>query len=280
MLTRRHFLRAGLGAAGAVAATGLYTWQIEPHWLEMVHRDLPIKGLAPQLAGKTLVQMSDLHIGPQVSDAYLIHTLKRVRALQPDYIVMTGDWVSYRGDQTIAQMKNVLKFLPQGRLGTIGILGNHDYGPTFGNMEVARKVCGTAEDAGVLVLRNEAARVGGLTFVGLDDYWSPRYDPEIVIHRHQDDGGTLVLCHNPDACDSPVWGNYSGWILAGHTHGGQCKPPFLPPPLLPVNNRRYTRGEFALSGDRRLYINSGVGHLIQVRFNVRPEVTVFKLTPA
>jgi predicted MPP superfamily phosphohydrolase len=193
---------------------------------------------------------------------------------------MTGDWVSYRGDQTIAQMKKVLKFLPQGRLGTIGILGNHDYGPTFGNMEVARKVCGTAEDAGVLVLRNEAARVGGLTFVGLDDYWSPRYDPEIVIHRHQDDGGTLVLCHNPDACDSPVWGNYSGWILAGHTHGGQCKPPFLPPPLLPVNNRRYTRGEFALSGDRRLYINSGVGHLIQVRFNVRPEITVFTLTPA
>ena len=74
-----------------------------------------------------------------------------------------------------------------------------------------------------------------------------------------------------------MWGHYEGWILSGHTHGGQCKPPFLPPPLLPVRNRRYTAGEFELTGNRRLYINRGVEHLTLVRFNVRPEVTVFEL---
>ncbi|HEX2860069.1 MAG TPA: hypothetical protein VHN79_00430, partial [Lacunisphaera sp.] len=73
---------------------------------------------------------------------------------------------------------------------------------------------------------------------------------------------------------------YQGWILAGHTHGGQCKPPFLPPPLLPVRNRRYTAGEFDLGDGRKLYINRGLGHLLRVRFNVRPEVTVFRLAPA
>ena len=67
-------------------------------------------------------------------------------------------------------------------------------------------------------------------------------------------------------------------MLSGHTHGGQCKAPFLPPPLLPVRNRRYTRGEFVVGGNRRLYISRGVGHTLQVRFNVRPEVTVFTLT--
>ena len=76
------------------------------------------------------------------------------------------------------------------------------------------------------------------------------------------------------------WENYHGWILSGHTHGGQCKPPFLPPPLLPVRNVRYTAGEFALDGNRRLYINRGVGHLLRVRFNMRPEVTVHELVPA
>jgi predicted MPP superfamily phosphohydrolase len=75
-------------------------------------------------------------------------------------------------------------------------------------------------------------------------------------------------------------GKHDGWILSGHTHGGQCKPPFLTPPLLPVRNRRYTAGEFALDGGRRLYISRGVGHLRQVRFNVRPEVTVFELHSA
>jgi predicted MPP superfamily phosphohydrolase len=94
------------------------------------------------------------------------------------------------------------------------------------------------------------------------------------------DRPTLVLCHNPDAVDLPIWSEYSGWILSGHTHGGQCKPPFLPPPLLPVRNTRYTAGAFALTGGRRLYINPGLGYLRRVRFNVRPEITVFRLTRA
>ena len=65
--------------------------------------------------------------------------------------------------------------------------------------------------------------------------------------------------------------------VAGHTHGGQCKPPFLAPPLLPVRNRHYSSGKIALSGGRRMYISRGVGHLMRVRFNARPEITVFKL---
>jgi predicted MPP superfamily phosphohydrolase len=91
---------------------------------------------------------------------------------------------------------------------------------------------------------------------------------------------SVVLSHNPDTADLAGWGNYNGWILSGHTHGGQCKPPFLPPPLLPVKNRRYTAGMFSVGGGRSLYISRGLGHLLQVRFNVRPEVTVFTLERA
>lgn len=87
-----------------------------------------------------------------------------------------------------------------------------------------------------------------------------------------------MLSHNPDTVDRSGWGGYQGWVLSGHTHGGQCKPPFLPPPLLPVDNRRYTCGEFALGDGRHLYISRGVGHLLQVRINARPEVTLFELT--
>jgi predicted MPP superfamily phosphohydrolase len=77
--------------------------------------------------------------------------------------------------------------------------------------------------------------------------------------------------------DLDGWQPFSGWILSGHTHGGQCKPPFLPPPVLPVKNKRYTSGAFAINGDRQMYISRGVGTVLPVRFNVRPEVTVFTL---
>ncbi len=58
---------AGLlvGAAGV----GTYTWFIEPYWYEVVRLDLPIHRLPVALEGKALVQISDLHIGPEVLDA-------------------------------------------------------------------------------------------------------------------------------------------------------------------------------------------------------------------
>jgi predicted MPP superfamily phosphohydrolase len=135
-------------------------------------------------------------------------------------------------------------------------------------------------DAGVRILRNQVAEVAGLHFVGLDDLWAGRFDPGAGFRDLPRGCAALVLSHNPDTADLRGWGAYSGWILAGHTHGGQCKPPFLPPPLLPVKNRRYTAGEFSLSGGRRLYISRGIGHLLAVRFNVRPEIAVFHLERA
>jgi predicted MPP superfamily phosphohydrolase len=40
-----------------------------------------------------------------------------------------------------------------------------------------------------------------------------------------------------------------------------------------VRNKRYTSGLFDLSGRRSLYVNRGVGTVLVVRFNVRPELT-------
>src|SRR5262249_20646942 len=93
-------------------------------------------------------------------------------------------------------------------------------------------------------------------------------------------GPSIVLCHNPDACDLPLWYDVRGWVLAGHTHGGQCRPPFLPAPIVPVRNKRYAQGEIALTGGRTLYVSRGLGYTTRVRFNVRPEMTLFTLEAA
>ena len=150
--------------------------------------------------------------------------------------------------------------------------------PNWAHPEVAQQAIDTLKPFGITVLRNEIHDVDGLQVAGLDDWWAQHFDAQSVLPRIDKARAALVLSHNPDTLDLPVWADYEGWILSGHTHGGQCKPPFLPPPLLPVRNRRYTAGEFALSGNRRVYINRGVGHLLHVRFNVRPEVTMFELT--
>ncbi len=279
-MERRKFLTSTLTFGGLGLASGLYAWQIEPFWLEFVHRKLPIDHLPPHLQGKTLMQISDMHVGNRFDPSFLGRSLKKAQAYQPDFVVYTGDYVSYEGPTQIKQLRRVLDQVVLGKLGTFGILGNHDYGHHWSERAVGDQVAEVLADAGITVLRNAKSAVEGLTIIGFDDYWSPNFRPELALSDHQAEGAHLLLCHNPDVCDRDVWQGYKGWILAGHTHGGQCKPPFLPPPVLPVKNRKYTSGEFDLGDGRRLYINRALGHTYQVRFNVRPEITVFELTSA
>ena len=272
---------AGALVASAAGVVG-YTVGVEPHWLELVERNLAIDKLPSALEGARLVQISDLHIGPQVSDDYIVQSFDRVRALAPDLVVCTGDFITHRVARREAQyqqLRAVLAHYPQGKLATVGILGNHDYGHGWGDPAVAARVASEAERAGVRILRNEVQPVAGLDLIGIDDLWSRRSDPVTALGLRESGAG-LVLVHNPDAADEQPWPGYRGWMLAGHTHGGQCKPPFLPPPLLPVKNRRYVQGEVSVDAERTLYISRGVGHLIRARFNVRPEITLFTLRSA
>lgn len=257
----------------------LYARRIEPQWVDYVRRMLPIAHLPAHLAGRTLVQLSDVHVGPHVAEGYLRSVFAQVTALAPEIVVYTGDFVTYEGARTLAQLADLAAALPRGSLGTFAVLGNHDYGAGWAEPEVAERIVKELERAGCVVLRNQVARVAGLAVVGLDDLWANRCEPEAIFSKADAMEPALVLSHNPDSCDEDGWANYRGWVLCGHTHGGQCRAPFSRPPFNPVRNKRYVAGEVVHPSGRRLYINRGVGHLHHVRFNARPEVTIFTLMP-
>ena len=277
-ITRRRVLKTF--AAGVVASFGTYGWAttIEPHWVEIVERPLPLAGLPKSLAGKRLIQVSDLHVGETEID-YLVKAFRSIGEIRPDMIAITGDFVDrdYAAVQT--DLAQVFAALPAAPLGAFACLGNHDYrsGHAWRNLGLADRVTATAAAAGVRVLRDEHVDVEGLSIVGLDDLWSPRFEGSRSLDRLDHSRDALCLAHNPDTCDFGIWGTFRGTTLSGHTHGGQCKPPFLPPPLLPVRNRRYIAGPYDITPTRRLYVNRGIGHTLKARFNCRPEITAFTL---
>jgi predicted MPP superfamily phosphohydrolase len=212
-----------------------------------------------------------------VSDDYLAHVFTVASALAADVVVHTGDFVSWY-PPAFDKMRRLFAHAPRGRIATLGILGNHDYWRDWSHPEIAAQVAEIATSCGVRVLRNEIADVEGLQVLGLDDLWAGQFAPEQAVSSLDPSRAMLALSHNPDTADLEAWGPFRGWILAGHTHGGQVRLPFLPPPLLPVRNKRYWAGAFDCPGGRQMYVNRGVGHLTPVRFNVRPEITLFTLS--
>lgn len=278
-MERRKFIKNTiLGSAGLGLVTSLYTWQIEPFWLEFVHVKMPIKNLPKNLIGKTVMQISDIHVGNKFNYQYVIESFEKAKLLNPDFVVYTGDFVSYEDEEQLTQLKEVMQHTVKGKLGTAGVLGNHDYGGDWLEQDVADSITEILENAGISILINDQIEMNGLNIIGIDDFWGLNFNPKKIMSKHDKNKANLVLCHNPDVCDLDVWHNYKGWILSGHTHGGQVKPPFLKPPILPVENKRYSAGEFDLFDGRTLYINRALGNLYQVRFNVRPEITVFTLS--
>lgn len=278
-MNRRTFLKRGfLGATGLGLAGGLYAWQVEPFWPEFTRHKMPVKNLPPHLAGKTLMQISDLHVGKRFDYHYLIKSLQKAHSYKPDFVVYTGDFVTLHNDAVCSEeLEEVLQNCVRGQLGTVGILGNHDWGKAWGQPEVAGSIAGRAAANGIPILRNGQQELAGLNFIGFDDYWGGNFNPQAALAGYNPSKANIALCHNPDVCDLAVWQDYQGWILSGHTHGGQVKPPFLKAPVVPVKNKAYTSGIFHLAGGRTLYINRALGHLWQVRFNVRPEIAIFEL---
>jgi len=277
-MKRRKFIKnTVLGSAGIGFIAGLYSWQIEPFWLEFVNVKMPIHNLPKSLIGKTVMQISDIHVGNKFEYQHIIDSFEKAKLLKPDFVLYTGDFVSYESEEQLGQLKEVMKFAVTGTLGTAGVLGNHDYGEDWLEQDVADKITTILETAGISILNNQQKELNGLNIVGLDDYWGLNFNPNKIMPLVDKNKANIVLCHNPDVCDLNVWSNYTGWILSGHTHGGQVKPPFLKPPILPVKNKRYSAGEINLDDGRTLYINRALGNLYQVRFNVRPEITIFTL---
>lgn len=243
---------------------------------------MPIARLPPRLEGKTLLQVTDLHVGPIVDQSYIEGALTRAANLRPDLVVVTGDLMTCWKDEQIPLTAQTIKLLRPERQPVIAIPGNHDYGQSFRDTDVAEMLGAELLPLGVRWLRNECEEFYGLQIAGTDDLWSGRLDLRKTIGAIDRSKAAIVLTHNPDGVDQPaeLWGGYRGWVLAGHTHGGQFRIPGIGALLAPINNYRYVAGKIDLQDGRILYVNRGLGYKQRIRLFTRPEITLFHLTAA
>lgn len=260
---------------------GAYAYFVEPHWLRVRRLTIQIKGLPLSLDGLRLVQLSDLHVGSAVPHQFLRKVIAATKALEPDLIVLTGDYVHTRPDD-VAEVTALLQHL-RAPTGVFAVLGNHDYAMNYpgdpGIPGVEDMVITALERAGVQVLRNDWLPVGGgkqpLALFGIDELFSGRARVA-SLDTLPSTSPRLVLCHNPDIVPF-LSGRSFDLLLCGHTHGGQIRIPPFPPPFTATRNRRLWAGLFQ-DEHRRIFVSRGIGYTWRARFASRPECVCITLT--
>ena len=273
-MSRRKFLKLALVAGMSGAFGAGYARTVEPAWVDVEQVRVTMRRLAPAFHGYRVAQISDLHMGDWMDRARLAEVVALVNRQEADLIAITGDFVTGLARRVAADLVAGLRGL-RAPDGVVAVLGNHDH---WANTAVMQQVL---RDSGIRELRNTVhtlERDGALFHIaGVDDVHVGRHRLDRVLARLPAAGAALLLAHEPDFADEAAATGRFDLQISGHSHGGQVSLPFFGPFHLPELGRKYPRGRYQV-GAMTLYTNRGIGMVkIHLRFNCRPELTVFTL---
>ena len=283
---RRRFLKALLFLLPV--AGGLWAYmKYEAGWLEVTRVNLSSDKF-PVRRSFRILHLADFHVSEDVPLSLIEEAIVLGIRKQPDICFITGDFITTKlSDEDFSRYAEILGKLTDKIPKTFACLGNHDGGKWAGSTNgyaTTQKMEELLKKSKVVLLQNEqrVVYVKGqpLTLVGLGDVWAQRCFPDKCLrkskpNRSTHEPPTIVLSHNPD---SKTFLGEHDWnlMLCGHTHGGQCKVPFLGfTPFAPVKDHDYVEGLHTWK-ERLIHITRGVGNLHGLRFNCRPQVSILE----
>ncbi|MCL4691621.1 MAG: metallophosphoesterase, partial [Candidatus Hydrogenedentes bacterium] len=264
-LSRRVFLgRMAMGAGIVVpGGTGTYGVLLEPQDLQVRRYTIPITDLPPSLSGLRIAHVSDLHYGPCITLQYLRRALGVVAELNPDFVILTGDYTqkTWKAIEPGIELLGAL----QPKYGMAAVLGNHDYweGPdiTVRAMErlsipvLTNKSCFLTPEG----LGERCVPGHSLCIAGIDDLWEGTPSIDKALAGVPPEVPRLVLSHNPDCAEHAPPGIRVDLMCSGHTHGGQVQFPLVGAPIVPsAFGQKYVGG--LCTGPRfPVLVSRGVG---------------------
>ncbi len=249
----------GLILAGALTVLGMAAFTnaqlVRTRAVQIPHEHAP--------DGLRLVQISDVHVGSR-SGRFLDRVVRKVNALKPDMVVITGDLIDFR-DISSEELGSLARIEAPAWF----IIGNHE---RYVDVE---EICGRLTGHGIHVIRNGTARHGSIQLIGIDDA-----EPKSQVRRELrkltpvSDAYRILLYHRPDGAeDAAAWGAHL--MLCGHTHNGQIVPfNFIVRRIFPR-----IRGLYEVDG-MHLYVSPGTGTWGPIlRLGSRSEISLFTLGP-
>ncbi len=218
--------------------------------------EIPLKRLPKSLDGFSIVQLSDVHVGPTIGREFIEEIVATCNSLNADVIAITGDLV----DGPVTKLRHAVAPLGElkARHGAFFVTGNHEY------YSGAAAWCQHLSELGLRVLRNEHVTLRddagvALDLAGVDDLQGGRVpghgaDLSAALKDRNTDHPVVLLAHQPrQVTEAAALG--VDLQLSGHTHGGQLWPwQFI------VRLQQPVVAGLAWIRDTAVYVSSGTGY--------------------
>ena len=272
---RRGVVRtAGLAAVTAPFAVAGFGILIERKDFQLRQVDIAIPGLSKDLAGLKLLQLTDIHLSPFLSERDLARVVDIANETKPQLALITGDLTTSRGDPLDACLHQLARL--KADAGIFGCLGNHEiYSGTeyYATRQGARLgIRFLRRQSGTLRFGSAVLNLAGVDYQMVEKPYLPGAQRLVLPSALN-----VLLSHNPNVLPVAAEQGYD-IVLSGHTHGGQVAFEILDRNLSPARfHTPYVAGLYR-EGPTSLYVSRGVGTIgVPLRLGVPPEITLVTL---
>ncbi|HRP12400.1 MAG TPA: metallophosphoesterase [Terricaulis sp.] len=279
-LRHRWWIVAALALFELAYWANIYAWFIEPN--QLVVREIEIVSDQWRGAPITIAAIADTHVGgPHVDAARMGAIVRRVNALNPELVVLLGDYAASHApeaERSGAEQQEILGGVAtfamlRAPLGVVAVIGNHDV--WYGRASITEAL----QNAGIAALWNNhvvISRPGGdIVIAGLEDDMTGQPDFAAALDGAPYGADTLILSHSPDPFAQMPRG--PALMLAGHGHCGQVSIPIIGRPIVPLRHAKYACGLIEENGNT-MYVTGGIGtSILPVRFLNPPEIVLVTL---
>ncbi|MGF7058738.1 metallophosphoesterase [Brassicibacter mesophilus] len=222
-----------------------------------------------------ILQLSDIH-----NKIYLNKNdklIKKIKELNPDIIVITGDLIDWK-TREYGDIYLLVEKLAEVNANIYFVSGNHEW--RNGNVEqlvkeLTRRGITIINNSNEIFFNNNIQ----VNMCGIDDPYSNHDDLDTALNSIDRNLYTVLLSHSPNIIFKKDVSQID-LILSGHTHGGQIRLPGIGAIVVPGQKifPKYDKGLFNVSESTKLYIDSGLGTSVYpIRLFNRSQMTLIKI---
>jgi predicted MPP superfamily phosphohydrolase len=269
-----------------ISVTMLWSRYISTSSLVIREYKVASQNLPSFFDGMKVVQFTDLHYGRTTDKKSLEHFVEEANALKPDLVFFTGDLIDKDTETTELIKNEIISVLSKldARIGKYAVRGNHDVHNNYFN-EIIEK-CGFINLTNKYdIIYNEAYQtiyIAGLD-TGVSGYPDINAATSYLTQVNADGTNTneipkykILIMHTPDTIIKVEKYNFD-LVLAGHSHNGQVRLPYIGAIITPLGSKKYHEDHYKVN-DSQLFISGGLGtSTISFRFFNKPSFNLYRL---